>query len=238
VIPPERRVRLPRAHRIVPSRYPPIDLFERLADPADWERLAALETLTNPRVRDEIGEIRLVPVEDRVSGPGASWVMAPFCHVNRRGSRFGDGTYGVYYAARELATAVAETAWHIARFHRDTADPPLETAMRVLVGRIDARLHDLRGDAACGRLLDPDDYRESQAFGRRLRAAASNGIVYPSVRRAGGECVGAFRPRVVGRPSQERHLRYRFDGRRIDRYFDHAEDRWVALEPAAISARR
>ena len=43
--------------RIVPSRYPPIDLFERIAPPEDWEALAAVESLTNPRIREEIQSI-------------------------------------------------------------------------------------------------------------------------------------------------------------------------------------
>ena len=122
--PPARRVRWPEAHRIVPSRYPPVQLFERLSDEgAEWETLAEIESLTYPRLRDEIGQIRLVPVEERVSGPGASWVMAPFTHVNPRGSRFSDGSYGVYYAARELPTAIAETVFHMGRFYGATADP-------------------------------------------------------------------------------------------------------------------
>ena len=230
-VPPERRLRWPAAHRILPSRFPPIQLFERLTDdPAEWEVLAEIESLTNPRLRDEIGEIRLVPAAERVSGPGASWVMASFTHVNRRGSRFSDGSYGVYYAARELATAIAETVHHLGRFYAATADPPHAEDMRVLSGRIDARFHDLRGAterfAAC---LDPDDYGPSQALGGRLRAAGSNGIVYPSVRRAGGQCLGAFRPNAVGIPVQGRHLQYHWDGTRIRRYFDYAEERWVAL---------
>ena len=121
----------------MPSRYPPVQLFERLSDdPAEWETLAEIESLTNPRLRDEIGEIRLVPVEERVSGPGASWVMAPFTHVNPRGSRFSDGSYGVYYAARELPTAIAETVFHMGRFYGATGDPPHAEDMRVLSGRI------------------------------------------------------------------------------------------------------
>jgi RES domain-containing protein len=237
--PPERRIRWPAAHRILPSRYPPIQLFERLsADPAEWEILAEIESLTNPRLRDQIGEIRLVRAEERVSGPGASWVMASFTHVNRQGSRFADGSYGVYYAARELATAIAETVHHLGRFYAATADPPHAEDMRVLSGRIDARFHDLRkaGErfAAC---LAPDDYGASRALGRALRAAGSNGIVYPSVRRAGGQCLGAFRPKAVGLPIQGRHLRYDWDGSRISRYFDYAEDRWVALAPPLSAAR-
>jgi hypothetical protein len=229
--PPIRRVRWPEAHRILPSRYPPIQLFERLTDdPAEWEALAEIESLTNPRVRDEIGAIHLVPVAERVSGPGASWVMAPFTHVNPNGSRFSDGSYGVYYAARELPTAIAETVFHLGNFYAATADPPHTEAMRVLIGGIDASLHDLRGDAAAwSACLDPDDYTASRALGHRLRTTGSNGIVYPSVRRAGGQCLGEFRPKEVGRPIQSRHLAYHWDGHRISRYFDYAEGRWVPL---------
>jgi hypothetical protein len=231
--PPQRRVRWHEAHRILPSRYPPIQLFERLTDdPAAWEMLAEIESLTNPRVRDEIGEIRLVPPAERVSGPGASWVMASFTHINPHGSRFSDGSYGVYYAARELPTAIAETVFHLGRFYAATADPPHAETMRVLIGKLDASFHDLRGGAAAwAAVLQPGDYTASRALGRRLRASGSNGIVYPSVRRAGGQCVGAFRPKAVGLPIQARHLQYVWDGRRISRYFDYAEDRWVAIGP-------
>ena len=103
----------PQAWRVIASRYPPINLFERLtADPAVWDALMALEQLTNPRVRDEVGDIALVPPEERVSGPGASYVMAAFTHVNPKGSRFSDGSFGVYYAAAALETAIAETVFH------------------------------------------------------------------------------------------------------------------------------
>jgi hypothetical protein len=169
--PPGRRVRWPQAHRILPSRYPPIQLFERLADdPAEWEMLAEIESLTNPRLRDEIGDIRMVSPAERVSGPGASWVMASFTHLNPNGSRFSEGGYGVYYAARELPTAIAETVFHLGKFYAATGDPPHVEAMRVLTGKIDANFHDLRGDApAWAGCLDPDDYTASRTLGRRLR---------------------------------------------------------------------
>ena len=208
-------MRWPEAHRIVPSRYPPVQLFERLSDdPAEWETLAEIESLTNPRLRDEIGEIRLVPVAERVSGPGASWVMAPFTHLNPHGSRFSDGSYGVYYAARELPTAIAETVFHMGRFYAATADPPHAEDMRVLTGRIGSGLprpsrRRCRHGRRCSiRTATPPAAR----FGRALRAQGSNGIVYPSVRRAGGQCVGAFRPKAVGLPIQGRHLQYHWDG--------------------------
>lgn len=229
---PSVRIVWPQAWRIIASRYPPIDLFERLTpDLAVWEALVALEQLTNPRVRDEVGDIALVPVADRVAGPGASYVMASFTHLNPKGSRFSDGAYGVYYAASTLETAIAETVFHFEAFARDSADPPRMEDMRVLLGDIDGDFDDAAALAEPQRsqVLDPSSYAVAQAYARQLRDADANGVAYPSVRHAGGQCVGAFRPRVVGLPRQERHLKYRWNGDRVDRYFDYTHDAWFDL---------
>ncbi|MBX3027028.1 RES family NAD+ phosphorylase [bacterium] len=230
--PRQRRVTWPRATRIVAARYPPIDLFERVSsDPAVWEALIAAEQMVNPRLRDEVGEIRLVPPGERVSGPGASYVMAAFTHRNPAGSRFSDGHAGVYYAARTLRTAVRETAFHFGRIAADSRDPPRYEDMRVLVGRINCRFADVAALPAAtrARLLDPDSYAASQAFGDALRAAGAAGVVYPSVRDAGGECVGAFRPTAVGIPVPGKSLKYHWDGARVGRYFDYERGAWVAV---------
>lgn len=230
--PPLRRVVWSRATRIIASRYPPIDLYERVSpDPSVWDALIAAEQLVNPRVRDEIGEIRLVPPEERVGGPGASYVMAPFTHLNPKGSRFGDGSYGVYYAGREFETALKETAYHFGRFVRDSDDGPRYEEMRVLVGQIDGRFHGVAGLPAAERtkILDPGSYGASQRFGARMRGGGSNGLVYPSVRNPGGSCLAAFRPKVVGVPVQTKHLKYHWDGTRVARYFDYDSGEWLAI---------
>jgi hypothetical protein len=227
-----RRVDWSLAWRIVASRYPPIALFERLTtDTAVWDALIALEQITNPRVRDEAGDIALVAPDERVSGPGASYVMASFTHLNPKGSRFSDGSYGVYYATAELETAVAETVFHFEAFARDSGDPPRMEDMRVLVGAVDAEFEDVNGLAEPRRsqILDPVSYGVARAFARELRDAGANGVVWPSVRRPGGECVGAFRPRAAGLPRQERHLKYRWNGERVDRYFDYLRDTWIDM---------
>ena len=228
---PVRRVRWARAWRVIASKYPPIDLFEDIAaDPADWERLAEIESLTNPRIRQEIGEISLVPPEERVQGPGASWVMAAFTHIGPTGARFNDASFGAYYAAASLATAIRETVFHRERMLRASKAVPDRLDMRALVGRIDGAMIDLeRAGEAARPLLDPDSYGASQAVAREVRGRNGDGFVYPSVRDPAGRCVAALRPRVVGIPAQERHLQYRWDGRRIASLFDHAEQRWKKL---------
>jgi hypothetical protein len=220
------------AWRIIASRYPPIHLFERVSEnPAVWDALIALEAATNPRLREETGEISLVPPERRVSGPNASWVMAPFTHLNPRGSRFSDGTWGVYYAASRIETAIAETVYHFARFARDANDPPRREDMRVLVGRVTGTLHDIGTLPATEQdsVLDPESYDASRALARKLRNSGSDGLAYASVRDAGGRCIAAFWPDVVGIPLQERHLQYEWDGKRVARYFDYKREVWTSL---------
>jgi RES domain len=222
-----------QAWRVIASRYPPIDLFERVSgNPEVWEVLIELEQLVNPRVRDSVGEIRLVPVARRVSGPNASWVMAPFTHLNPKGSRFSNGSHGVYYAANRLSTAIAETAYHFARFARDSQDPARREDMRVLVGEVANDFHDVDSLPTKQRaaVMDPDSYAASQKLAEVLRAEGSNGVAYSSVRERGGHCIGAFWPDVVGIPVQERHLKFEWDGRQMSRYFDYAEDRWIAVQ--------
>ncbi len=223
------RIRWAHAYRAINSRYPPIDVFERIASADDWAALIAIEQLTNPRVRQEWGEIALVAASERVSGPGASWIMAAFTHIGRA-SRFTDGRYGVYYAARELETAIRETAYHFGRFLLSTREPRgTEMEMRVLVSsRLDEKFHDVRRGHP--ELHLADDYAPAQAFGKTLREAGSSGIVYASVRASGKPCLAVFRPKAIPRPRQGPHLRYHFDGTRIDRFFQFGRDEWTSLD--------
>lgn len=229
---PTRHVAWPKAWRIIASRYPPIDLFERVSDdPQVWDALIALEQATNPRVRDSVGEISLVPPDKRIAGPNASWVMAPFTHINKRGSRFSNGNFGVYYAAEKLETAIAETVHHFSKFAADSRDPPRREDMRVLVGSIGHIFEDVDAldDAVKNGLLDPNSYAKSQLFAVARRDAGSDGLVYPSVRHRGGQCIAAFWPNVVGIPVQERHLKYEWNGNKVSRYFDFSLDVWIPL---------
>jgi hypothetical protein len=219
---------------LIASRFPPIELFERVSDdPAIWDALIEAEQLTNPRLRDEIGDIRLVPPDERVSGPNASWVMGAFTHVNPRGSRFSDGTCGVYYAAKAFETALRETAHHFGLLSQEARLGPRYEDFRVLVGAIRGDFHDIRLLPAARRrqLLDPSTtaYARSARWARALRDRGSNGIAYPSVRHEGGDCVAAFRPRVVRIPLQTKHVQLHWDGESVRRYFDYEVGVWVSL---------
>lgn len=217
------RVEWNGAVRIIRSLYPPIDLFEDIADPADWPLLIAAEQKTNPRLMETIGALDLVPPERRVAGPGASYLMAPFTHVSTdRPSRFTDGSYGVLYAGNRFQTALLETIHHHARFMARTREAPGWTSQfREILLDIQAELHDLRGRArGLAEVLDPESHEAARRLGAALRASGSDGIVYPSLRDDGGECVGLFYPDLAHNPRQGRHLDYHWDGARVDLYRD------------------
>jgi hypothetical protein len=215
MVPPEiqrRRIRWQPAWRIVPTRYPTVYLFDRIADPADFDALYTLEAMTNERVRDEVGDISLVPAQERLLGPGSGPIMAAFTHLNPAGSRFSDGSYGVFYAARERETAIAETRHHHGKFMAATRELPSHLPMRLYRVDIDATLHDLRVADLDPAIHSPDSYATSQLIGRRLRAAGSAGVVYRSVRHQGGQCAGLFKPRGARQCVHSAYLLYRWDG--------------------------
>lgn len=208
-------------YRIVPSRFPPVGLFDAVADPEDLEAVFQVEAMTNDRLRDEVGEISLVPAEDRVSGPGTTPIMAAFTHLNPEGDRFTDGSYGVFYASLTIDTAVAETRHHRVRFLAATDEPAQELDMRVYAVDLVADLHDIRGmQASNPTWYHPTRYAMSQELARGLRESGSDGIVYDSVRHDGGECAAVFRPRLLSNCRQERHLCYVWDGQAITMIYE------------------
>jgi len=189
-----------------------------VADPADLEVVFAIEALTNDRLRDEAGEISLVAVADRIAGPGTTPIMAAFTHLNPEGSRFCDGSYGVYYAAKDIDTAIAETRFHRSRFLAATRQAPIDIDMRSYASDLNAELHDIRGrQTELPEIYDADtgNYAAAQAWARQLRADGADGIVYSSVRAAGGECVAVFKPRLLAPVKQGAHYCYVWDGRQI-----------------------
>src|SRR5918995_1145102 len=158
-----------KIYRVVNAKHPPVNVFEDIVSARQLDMAWHIEGLTNDRLRDESGVVPLVADEDRVHGNGASIVMAPFTHLGRP-SRFSDGSYGVYYAARSLETSVRETAFHRAKFLGATQEPPGEIDMRAYVGRPLKPFLDVRG-LEYGPLHDPNDYSAAQAFAKPLREA-------------------------------------------------------------------
>ena len=146
--------------------------------------------------------------------------MAAFAYINPEGSRFSDGSFGVYYAARTLATAVAECVYHRELFMRRTKEPPMRLDMRVLTATLNAEMHDIRGmKSKFKKVYSRKNYSESRSLAVQLRQEGSFGIAYDSVRDPGGECLAVFRPKALDHCRRERHMIFEWNGKKIAKVF-------------------
>jgi hypothetical protein len=189
-------------HRLIPAQYADggASVLTRLTDDADTlDGIFELDNATNDRL---LAESRLLPgVDERelVFGiPSYRIINAAFCHPSPGGSRFNSSDRGAWYASYELATSQAEVAYHRQLWLRETLWDEEDTADYLdYLADFRAEFHDLRGSREHADCLSPTSYAASQALAAELLALGSAGIVYPSVRRPGGTCIGCFRPVLV-----------------------------------------
>jgi hypothetical protein len=193
-------------HRLIPSRFPPVGAFDTVATAADALAVMDLEGWTNDRLVAE--RLARLPEAEWVYGAANSGVvMAAFLHAPVSGARFSAPDLGAWYAAAALRTAVAEVAHHL---RREAVARKLREARRTYRAYTAKLLGDdyldIRGlRAARPDVYAPDSYAASQILGETVRAAGRSGIVYDSVRHAGGTNVVVHRPRRVTEVSQATH---------------------------------
>ena len=212
--PPTVTMRRRTAHRLIASRYPSTGILDRVARPEDLQAVFELESWTNDRISTELGVLMRLPRDEWVMGqPMASVVMAAYCHPRPGGGRFNTGDRGAWYASFSVETAHAEASYHRGRELAEIGLTDARLEMRDYAAEFTAPFHDIRADRREYRpLYDPDHYVRSQAFAQELFAGGSNGILYRSVRHAGGTCLACFRPRLVARVRVAGHYEYRWNG--------------------------
>lgn len=206
---------------IVPSRFPDFQPFEHMVQSEDLQAINELSALTDDFARASAGVIHLMSGPDRLGNECCRIVSQAFTHPNPDGSRFNDGQLGVFYAAKALATAIAETRVHLARFLRATQQGPMELDMRAYQVDLQAELYDLRGQhQRLAEFYDPNDQRPTQQLSTALQQQQANGIAFDSLQASGGECAAIFRPHVLSNCRSERHLCFIWDGERIETVYE------------------
>ena len=189
-----------QAYRLVNSKFPPIDLFDDVADADEFEVLYQLQALTNPRLHNETGRLELIPRSEIPFGiTGCSYATAPFTHVNPAGSRFSDGNYGVLYLADSMETALAEVRHHQEQYWSKVQGLNFERfVFRGLSCQFNERgMLDATAVAITDSIYDGADYSASRQFGRLLRQDGFPGLRYHSVRKPGQHCWALMTPRSV-----------------------------------------
>lgn len=210
-------------HRLIPNRFyeEGESVLSRLGlPPAQMRHLFQLDDATNQRLAGEANLLPGITVHELVFAvPHYHIINAAFTHARPGGSRFSGSDRGAWYAGFSRKTAQAEVAFHYGEGLREVNWQEEETvAYREYLADFRAEFHDLRnedrrsedrrsedprsenqrGDSAYQKYLNPDSYHASQQLARRLLDRGSAGVVYPSVRHAGGTCIACFRPALVG----------------------------------------
>uniref|UniRef100_UPI0035A686CE RES family NAD+ phosphorylase n=1 Tax=Pseudomonas fluorescens TaxID=294 RepID=UPI0035A686CE len=204
-----------RGYRLVNSKFPPIDLFNDVADASEFQALYQIQALTNPRLQNEVGRLELIPLAEIPFGiPGCSYATAPFTHINPAGSRFSDGSYGVLYIADTLETAIAEVRHHQQRYWANVAGLSYDRfVFRGLSCRFtEAGSRDATGVPLCDPVYAADDYSHSRVLGRAAKREGCEGLRYNSVRSPGSHCWALLTPRHVTSVIQNAHFEMIWSG--------------------------
>lgn len=193
-------------HRLIPSRFPSVGLFDSVTTAADLTTAMELAGWTNDRLVVE--RIDRLPRDEWVYGrDNSSIIMAAFLHPASSGGRFNAPELGAWYAAATLPTAAAEVAHHLRREAVARSVPTVRRQFRAYTARLVGDYRDLRGrQAEFPAIYAPDSYAASQVFGEQIRASGGAGIIYDSLRYATGINIVAHRPRNVLGVKQADHF--------------------------------
>lgn len=196
------------SYRLIPSRFPPIGLFDTVATAADAQAVMDLVGWTNDRLVAE--RINRLPRDQWVYGrPNSSVIMASFLHVPPAGMRFNGPELGAWYAGKEIETAIAEVAHHLRREALARREPSMSRIYRTYsAGLVGDDYHNI-----CGLQADhpdihrSDSYVASQGLGEAVRSSGRSGIIFDSVRRKGGTSMLCFIPQNVANIAQTDHFK-------------------------------
>jgi RES domain-containing protein len=188
--------------RLIPSRFADKEdsVLAPLSDStAHLSDIFELDNATNERLLAEHGRAVGIGVDELVFGvPNFRMINAAFTYARPEGSRFNNDERGAWYCAFDIETALAEVAFHKTVEYAEINRFDDSVRYQNLLADFNSSFHDLRGAKSHEKCLAPDSYVASQRLAAQLLEEGSLGIVYPSVRRAGGTNLACFRPALVG----------------------------------------
>ncbi|MQA18784.1 RES family NAD+ phosphorylase [Rugamonas rivuli] len=202
LIPPLTTLRQFDTCRLLPSRFADMEdsVLAPLADnDQDLRDLFELDNATNARLQAQNGGAPGITMDELVFGvPNFRIVNAAYTYARPEGSRFNGGDRGAWYCAFNAETALAEITFHKTVEYAEINRFDDSVQYQTMLADFTAQFHDLRGQPRYLGCLAPDSYIESQILAERLLEGGSLGIIYPSVRLAGGINLACFRPALVG----------------------------------------
>ncbi|WP_030541211.1 RES family NAD+ phosphorylase [Sphingobium sp. DC-2] len=202
------------SYRLIPSRFPPIGLFDTVATAADAQAVMELAGWTNDRLSAD--RLHRLPQDQWVYGrPNSSVIMAAFLHGAPEGMRFNGPELGAWYASTDIQTAAAEVGHHLRREAIARNVPTMKRTYRAYSATLMGKDYcDIKGlQAERPDLYRRDSYAASQLFGEQLRSDGKVGILFDSLRRRGGTSIAAFVPPAITNVMQTDHFEISVEAR-------------------------
>jgi hypothetical protein len=203
------------AYRLIPSRFPPVKVYEGLVADDRENEIVAVENLTNPRLRS-LERLQKASNNTSTSDPKLqNWNLAPFAYGNPDGSTFFGEERPCLEMTLEQQTALAVSVAKRQSFMEATNEAPIGLDMRMFCTPVSGVFWDLR--EAAWSLAELDQTKRYE-LGAKLPKDAQ-GILYRPVERPTGTCLAIVTGDVLQRSQQTVHYRYVWDGRRISQLY-------------------
>ncbi|MDJ0627613.1 MAG: RES family NAD+ phosphorylase [Rhodobacter sp.] len=198
---------------LIPSRFPPVPLYRRIADGYD-DDIAAVAELHNPRLREKqrvLGNAGIAV--DETSPRFQNWNHAPFTYSNPEGSWFFDRFVRCLEMSQDKQTALAVSVAKRERFLKRTKEAPIGLDMRMLSRKVSGAFLDAQSVPA---ELPQEERRKlgTELLARAKRDALA-GVLFRSIERPSGTRVCVLDGDVLDRAIQGEHFRYVWDGDRV-----------------------
>lgn len=215
------------AFRLIPSRFPPVDIYEEVVAGDRVAALVEVENLTNPRLRSAQ---RLMTAGGGVAPDSPrlqNWNHAPFAYSNPDGSRFFPPEFPCVELADTRQTALAVSVARREFFLKRTSEPAIGLDMRMLKTPVDGRFLDLRS-------VDPGMDRDRRWELGAALADDIDGILYRPLERPSATCISVRAARALQRSVQTEHYRYIWNGVRVTKLYAF-DDVGTELSPTALA---
>jgi hypothetical protein len=211
-------------YRLIPSRFPPVELYEPICQPSDWDGVKRVEGMTNPRLREMATGLGLLHPDDR-GRVSQNWLVAPFTYPDPEPSPFSDGSYGYSLVAETIAGALLEAVRRREAFLSRTEQGPARVEMRMLKTPLQAELLEEYDQ------FQLEDWSETHSRVRALRDSGSYGFWLPKRENLGRLAV-VLRPTAFGTAVQAEHYAFIWNGKAIEVIYDFSKGE--TLDPSRL----
>ncbi len=201
-------------YRLIPSRFPTIDVYSRVAASDRWPMLSEVELLTNPRQKER-ASILGANVVDGAPPKLQNWNHAPFVYLDPDGSYLLHGAFGVLELGETKDIALAMAVARREAFLGVTALPAQAIEMRLLK-------HPVKGRFAVLGNLDRLSQEQRWQLGASLYEEW-DGAIFQCPAAPSGRAVAVFNSECLSKSVQDDHFRFWWDGTRIRNIYNFNE---------------